>query len=57
MTPQGLVVLTSEALYLLFVPGFTLLAFLIGSGAAVIAMSARQEPPSDEPADHGGDPH
>jgi len=51
VTPEGLVVLTSEALYLLFVPGFTILAFLIGSGAAVIAMSARQEPPGDESED------
>ena len=51
MSPQVAVVLTSEVLYLLFVPGFTLLAFLIGSGAAMIAMSARQEPPGEEPTD------
>ena len=49
MTAEGLVTMTSEALYILFVPGFTILAFLIGCGAAVIAMSAKQEPPGDEP--------
>lgn len=43
--------MTSEALYILFVPGFTILAFLIGCGAAIIAMSAKQEPPGDEPSD------
>ena len=48
MTSEALVTLTSEVLYLVFVPGFTILAFLIGSGAAMIAMSAKQEPESDE---------
>ena len=51
MTSEALVTLTSEVLYILFVPGFTILAFLIGSGAAIIAMSAKQDPESDEPAE------
>jgi hypothetical protein len=37
-------------MYILFVPGFTILAFLIGTGLAIVAMSARQEPAGDEPA-------
>jgi hypothetical protein len=45
--------MTSEVLYLVFVPGFTILAFLIGSGAAMIAMSAKQDPTSDEPEAEG----
>jgi hypothetical protein len=43
--------MTSDALYIVFVPGFTILAFLIGSILAFVAMSARVEPESDEPAD------
>jgi len=49
VTPD--VVLTSDAAYIIFVPGFTILAFLIGSILAFVAMSARQDPESDEPAD------
>ena len=51
MISDALVAMTSEVLYLVFVPGFTILAFLIGSGAAFIAMSAKQEPESDEPGE------
>jgi hypothetical protein len=43
--------MTSDALYIVFVPGFTILAFLIGSILAFAAMSAKQEPESDEPAE------
>ena len=49
MTPQ--ILMTSDAAYWLFVPGFTILAFLIGSILAFAAMSARQDPESDEPAE------
>ena len=36
--------------YLLFIPIFTILAFLIGSAIAFIAMSGREEPADDEAA-------
>jgi hypothetical protein len=36
--------------YLLFIPIFTVLAFLIGSAIAFIAMSGREEPSDNEPA-------
>ena len=49
MTPD--VLLTSDAAYIVFVPGFTILAFMIGTGLAFIAMSAKQDPESDEPAE------
>ena len=45
------VVLTSDAAYWVFVPGFTILAALIGGILAFVAMSAKQEPESDEPAE------
>ena len=45
------VVLTSEVLYLVFVPGFTILAALIGGGFAMMAMSAKQDPDADEPGE------
>jgi hypothetical protein len=45
------VLLTSEAQYIIFVPGFTILAFLIGTIAAFVAMSAKQDPTEDEPSD------
>ena len=48
--------LTSDAAYWVFVPGFTILAALTGGILAFVAMSAKQEPPSDEPAD-GEAPH
>ena len=38
----------NSAFLLLFIPGFTILAFLIGSGIAFIAMSGRIEPTDDE---------
>ncbi len=38
----------SDGMYILFVPGFTILAFLVGTGLAFVAMSAKQEPPGDE---------
>ena len=40
----------NSAFMLLFIPGFTILAFLIGSGIAFIAMSNKIEP-----ADHQGE--
>jgi hypothetical protein len=43
-------VAVSEGMYILFVPGFTILAFLIGTGFAFMAMSAKQEPTDDEGA-------
>ncbi|MFN2465372.1 MAG: hypothetical protein ABR598_03800 [Candidatus Dormibacteria bacterium] len=49
-------VATSEGMYILFVPGFTILAFLIGTGLAFIAMSAKQDPAGDEPAAEGEEP-
>lgn len=41
-------------MYILFIPCFTILAFLIGTGLAWIAMSAGQEPAGDEPGDAEG---
>lgn len=41
-------VAVSEGMYILFVPGFTILAFLIGTGFAFMAMSAKQEPADDD---------
>ena len=38
----------SAPLYWIFIPGFTILAFLIGTIVAVIAMSDRVEPTPDE---------
>lgn len=51
MISDALVTMTSEVLYLVFVPGFTILAFLIGSGFALMAMSAKQDPEPDEPGE------
>jgi hypothetical protein len=41
-------VAVSEGMYILFVPGFTILAFVVGTILAFGAMSAKQEPPGDE---------
>lgn len=50
MVPEG-TLLVSEVMYLLFIPGMTVLAFIVGTTLAFIAMRARQEPPGDEPSD------
>lgn len=38
----------NSAFYLLFIPGFTIIAFLIGSAIAFVAMSNKIEPTDDE---------
>ena len=38
----------NSAFYLLFIPGFTIMAFLIGSAIAFIAMSNKIDPADDE---------
>jgi hypothetical protein len=45
---RKILVAVSEGMYILFVPGFTILAFLIGTGFAFMAMSAKQEPADDD---------
>lgn len=37
-----------DAFYLLFVPGFTILAFLVGTSIAWFAMMDRVEPEDDD---------
>ncbi len=46
-------VAVSDGMYILLVPGFTILAFLVGTTLAFVAMSARQEPSGDEPTSEG----
>ena len=43
--------MVTEGMYLLFIPGFTILAFIIGTILAFVAMSAKVEPTGDEPPD------
>ena len=38
----------NSAFYLLFIPGFTIIAFLIGSAIAFMAMSNKTEPTDGE---------
>jgi hypothetical protein len=40
--------LDANSFYLLFIPGFTILAFLIGALLATIAMSAKVEAPNED---------
>lgn len=44
----------ATALWWIFVPGFTILAFLIGLTVAVIAISDRVEPTEEADAQSGG---
>jgi hypothetical protein len=43
--------MVTDGMYLLFIPGMTILAFIIGTALAFVAMSAKQEPTGDEPSE------
>jgi hypothetical protein len=43
-------------MYILFIPVFTIMAFIIGTILAFAAISQNQEPNGDEPAETEGGP-
>ena len=47
----------ANSFYLLFIPGFTILAFLIGALLATMAMSARVELPNEDEVSEGQPAH
>jgi len=49
--------LDANSFYLLFIPGFTILAFLIGALLATIAMSAKVELPTEDEVSDGQPAH
>ena len=49
--------LDANSFYLLFIPGFTILAFLIGSILATIAMSDKVELPEEDETPDGQPAH
>jgi hypothetical protein len=50
-------ILDANSFYLLFIPGFTILAFLIGAVLATIAMGAKVEAPEVDEASEGQPAH
>ena len=50
-------ILDANSFYLLFIPGFTILAFLIGALLATIAMSAKVELPTEDEVSDGQPAH
>jgi hypothetical protein len=49
--------LDANSFYLLFIPGFTILAFLIGAVLATVAMGAKVETPEVDEAAEGQPAH